>query len=108
MTGENIILEEGNNEVGDFVWSPDSSNLAYATCRPSEDYSVILDSSVKIFSLESHLATTIFETKTGFLRIDRGEVNHLRFFEDYNYPYDYMYYDWSSHKLMTPTVTPTP
>lgn len=109
LTGENITLQEGRNSVGDFAWSPDSSNLIYGTCQPSEDGSTSEKSSIRIFSLKTREAKTILETKTGFLRIESGEDNILKIYDEYsnNRP-SYLYFDWSTQQVITPTVTPTP
>jgi len=109
QTGEEIVLQEGKNRVGDFAWSPDSSNLAYGTCLPSEDYSTSKKSSIRIFSLDIRKAKTILETEIGFLRIVLGEANSLKIYDEYtnNRP-EYLYFDWGTEQVNTLTVTPTP
>ncbi len=109
QTGEKIVIQEGKNSVGDFAWSLDSSNLVYGTCKPSEDYATSVKSSIRIFTLETREAKTILETKTGFLRIEPGEDNRLKIYDEYtnNRP-SYLYFDWSTEQMITATVTPTP
>lgn len=110
QTGEKIVLQEGRNSVGDFAWSPDSANLIYGTCQPSEDFSTSEKSSIRIFSLETREAKTILETDTGFLRIeliDIGEGSQLKIYDEYSYNRPgYLYFDWSYGQVITPTVTP--
>ncbi len=108
QAGKKIVLHEGKNAVGDFTWSPDSSNLLYGTCQTSEDYLTIQASSIRIFSLETREAKTVLETKTGFLRIESGEGNKPRIYDGYTNHPSYLYFDWSTQQVITPTVTPTP
>jgi WD40 repeat protein len=110
QTGEEIILYEGNNAVGDFTWSPDGSKLVYAICQPSEDYSTIKKSGIKIFSLETRESKTILETETEyvFLRIDLEDVNRLKIYDYFISPPNYLYFDWSTEMLIAPTLTLTP
>jgi WD40 repeat protein len=109
QSGEEIILHEGKNVVGDFAWSPDDSMLAYSTCQPSEDY-LIKKSSIRIFSLETHKSKTILEAEIEnvFLRIELEEVNRLKIYDGNIYPPNYLFFDWSNEQLVTPTFTPTP
>lgn len=107
QTGKEIILPGGEN-VGDFTWSPDGSNLAYAACQLL-DFQTIKNSSIKIFSLETHHSKTILEIESGFLRIDIRDGNRvLKIYDFYTNPPDYLFFDWSTEQLITPTLTPTP
>jgi hypothetical protein len=111
QTGKEIVLQEGNNEVGDFVWSPDSSKLAYSTCKNSEDFSRIKKSSVRIFYLKTRESKTILESEAEnvFLRIDFGDGNLLKIYDDYTNHPTYSFFDWSSEQfVITPTLTPMP
>jgi hypothetical protein len=110
-TGGKIYVEVGDYTVGDLYWSPDGSELAYATCRQIQDDWKIEKSTIEIFSLKTRESRTIWEENKNFLSIEFwNEPNILKIKNDYLYPYavKYLYYDWSAGEFTTPTPTLSP
>jgi hypothetical protein len=111
-TGEKIIVDTGDRVFGNLTWSPDGSQLAYASCHAikiQDDNLEVDKSSIKIFSLKSHTSKTILEVKQNIIRIEQLIDN--RFLEISNTNFltnkaDYFLFDWSSGQLSTATPTP--
>jgi len=111
ITGENIYIEVGDSFVGGLSWSPDSSELAYATCLQTQDGREIERSTVEIFSLETRVVKTILEVERVFLNIElRGENNLLRIssVDSDTHETSYLFFEWFSEKFTTPTPTSFP
>jgi len=110
-TGEEFTIDPEDDVVRRLSWSPDGSQLAYATCHDTQvqdDY-VIDKSAIKIFSLKTHASRTILESKRTFLGISflRGTQGFEIEIDDYQArTTDYFLFDWSTGQLTA--VTPTP
>jgi len=110
-TGGKTYIDVGDYTVGDLYWSPDGSELAYATCRQIPDDWKIERSSIEIFSLKTRKSRTIWEENKNFLSIEFwNEPNVLKIKNDYLYPkaIKYLYFDWSTEEFTTPTPTLSP
>jgi hypothetical protein len=110
-TGETFTIEVNENFAGNLTWSPDSTELAYATCQTTQDYYSVQESSIKIYSLDDHISRTIYHTENDIdLHIALFEKSTLQISE-YNYQTNQsslLIFDWSSGELKTPTPTLTP
>jgi WD40 repeat protein len=116
-TGDKFTIATGDDWIGGLTWSPDGSQLAYATCHAikvqtdyENDYQVG-NSSIKIFTLDSHTLKTILEVEQAMLRIDRQNGNQVLDILKYDLQdniIDYFLFDWSSGQLTAVTPTPKP
>ena len=59
-TGEITAINDVYGDVGNLTWSPDSSQLAFATCG-TPDGITINNSTVEIYSLETHKSMTVLD-----------------------------------------------
>jgi hypothetical protein len=109
-TGESLPIAVGDGYVGDFIWSPDSLQMAYAACHASKDFRKEEKSSVLIYSLASHTSRTILEVDGAFLTlVSRDDRLLLEIVEEYpNGKTIAWSYDWASDQLALPTSAPTP
>ena len=110
-TGELTPFQVGEVDIGNLTWSPDGRELAYAACRSTADYLKVERSMVRIYSLETGLSRTILELERIFIRIQSwdGDRQLRILLEDWETrDVSYLYYDWASGALITPTPTPTP
>ena len=109
-SGEVIHSYVDSDPIGDFTWSPDSSELAFASCRLTADYTAIEKSSVKIYSLNSDTVRTVLEVTGNHLGIRSPEENQFQIenFDPQTRESVYLPYNWSSGQLATLTPTPTP
>ncbi len=105
-TGEKVFLQEGENRVGDFSWSPDGAQLAYGTCQMSEDLSTEVKSTVRVLSLNTRQTKTLLEVEYGFLIIKVIEDHLIKIFDKYNEPQSEVYFDWDNGQFVTPTPNP--
>ena len=106
QTGEKVFLQEGENQVGDFSWSPDGTQVAYGACQMSEDLLTEVKSTVRIFSLNTRQTKTLLEVEYGFLRIKVMENYLMKIFDEYNEPQSEVYFDWTNGRFITPTPNP--
>ncbi|MDR3578103.1 MAG: hypothetical protein P4L50_29915 [Anaerolineaceae bacterium] len=109
-TGEKFTINVGSDNVGDLTWSPDGSQLAFATCRPTQDGSGVEKSSIKIFSLKTHSSKTVLEVMKNFLTIESqdGKQFLISNSDEQGFFTDLLLYNWSSGQLATVTPTPSP
>ena len=112
-TGENTPLKNDDQFVGDFTWSPDGSELAYATCVQTKDHMAEERSRIIIYNRKSHISKIILEAQSRLLGIEYWDENGILKISNENYQvqYDvtnYSYYHSSSEQYITPTVAPTP
>jgi hypothetical protein len=107
-TGEKIAIDKGRNAIGNFTWSPDGTELAYATCEMSPDFTVN-KSAIEIFNTKSRSSRTIEELEKSFLTIEEwndGNVIKIRSEDDRTGDSSYAYFDTLSSIFVT--VTPAP
>jgi hypothetical protein len=110
-TSEEETVETKDNYVGNLTWSPDGSKLAYASCQTNQDYSALVKSYIKVYSVDTHVSKTILEEQGKLLGIDvENADSFLKIAEDQylNHPTYLWFYDWSSGQFVTPDQTPTP
>jgi Tol biopolymer transport system component len=116
-TGKKTRIVVEQSSVGQLIWSPDGKQLAYATCQPNPDPSTqdapdVAYSSIRIYSLETHVSRIILEAENYFYDriVARNGDPYLAIF-DFRY-HSYFYYVWSSETLITPLdypmMPPTP
>lgn len=109
ITGDKFIIEAGDKVVGDLTWSPDGSELAFATCRSSQDGFDIEKSTVEIYSLEMHTSRTILEAEKIFFEIMAWDGNNSLRIVSYDWQTgetSQQFFDWSLERLITPTLQP--
>ena len=110
-TGELTTFQVGEVSIGDLTWSPDGLELAYAACRPAADRVAVERSMMNIYSIETGLSRTILDLEKTFIRIASWDGNRqleIELFDWQTFDTSYLYYDWASGALITPTPTPTP
>jgi WD40 repeat protein len=110
-TGELTPFHVGQEFIGNLTWSPDGRELAYAACSSTADYLTVERSMVRIYSLETGLSRTILDLEKTFIRIwpwDGSRQLEIDLFDWQTFDDSYLYYDWASGALITPTPTPTP
>ena len=110
QTGAEIKLDVGNQAAGALTWSPDGSELAYATCqsiKEGNNFSV-KRSTVKIFSIQKQESRTILEMEKKFLTIESWDANNIItvYSRDEQYLGDDLFFDLNSSQWITPTPTP--
>lgn len=102
-TGEETAIPVGDIPVGDFTWSPDGTELAFATCQLTQDFSDIKESTLQIFSLDTNLTKTVLKIAGKTLHLFGNENLRLKIADDEVFDYDEArkwHYDWSSGQLI--------
>jgi Tol biopolymer transport system component len=110
-TGKEDVIKVKDHFIGNLTWSPDSSTLAYATCQDNQDGSEVVKSSIKVYSLNTHVSETILEEEGELLGIDVEDANpFLKIAKDQylNHPTYIWLYDWASGQFVNTDRTPTP
>jgi len=107
-TGDEIYyVDIGESYAGDFSWSPDGSEIVFATCLPNPE-GEIEKSAIVIFSLISGKLRTVVELDKMFFRI-LGEEDHFLKIAIWDYDTgetSYQYFDWSSGEIVSSTPEP--
>ena len=111
QNGEELSVDNGVDASGSLTWSPDGSELAYATCNWTQDSAGnyrVESSAVKIYSLAAHTSRTVLQALENFLVIMPGNTNHFYIYNDDDQANNTteLQYDWFMGQLVT--VTPTP
>lgn len=112
QTGAETKLDIGNQAVGNLTWSPDGTELAYATCeaiKEGNNFS-IKRSAVKIFSIQKQASRTILQTEKIMLFIRNWNSPNIMqiiqsqygFEDEPSQPFDLNTGQWIS----APTPTP--
>lgn len=111
QTGSYFPVGGGQGNSGGLVWSPDGTKLAYATCKVTEDWEGVAESSIQIYSLHTGVSETVHQAEGRWLysmtsadkaRLEildcRPETSDCRTLQ----------YGWQTGQLHTQTPEPTP
>jgi Tol biopolymer transport system component len=103
QTGAEASINTGDSVFGPFFWSPDGSELVYATCE-SDNNDALKKSAVKIFSIRQDASRTILEVGNTHLTVAGWDANNI--IKVYS-EYEDLFFDMKSGQWMiTPTPTP--
>jgi hypothetical protein len=104
QSGEEIPLQNDQSATGDFIWSPDGANLVYAFCQPSDNYSTVKRSGIRLFSLQTRQTKTVFEVDGKFVYIESRDGKQLKVYMDDAAEPNLMDIDWANARLVTPAA----
>jgi WD40 repeat protein len=109
ITGDVTFINTEVGSFGDFTWSPDGSELAYATCEIKDVTGEVKKGSIKIYSLATHTLKTILEIEGNTLHLFGNIDMVMKIANDETYDYSKAtrwYYDWTSEQIVIGTPNP--
>jgi len=110
-TGNKITINIESGLIGDFTWSPDGSELAFATCEPVPNSDDVNKSSIQVYSLITHTSKTILEVEANPLHLFGNKNMLLQIANSESFDYrkaTKWFYDWFTEQIfmVPPTLSP--
>jgi hypothetical protein len=105
-TGENYSFKIDENLSGNLIWSPDGSQLGFATCEiDPNDYEKTLNSTVQIITLATQEKRILKSAPGTFFRIEQGNDNSYFLISerDDNWEEGFSLYYWDTGLVITAT-----
>jgi hypothetical protein len=108
-TGQQTILSVGMDTIGDFTWSKDGLELAYATCQFGNEQNdcSVSKSAILIYSVQENSSRIILEMEQNTLHIEAWDGDLLKVFQkNEQCEESHLSFDVFTGQWLTPTPEP--